>query len=357
MNLDQHLRNELKDMPHIRSQTDRDTLRRNVLAGMSEREQRRTSRSKWKWFLPTAFAGAFALFMFLVISPWLSDTVNESADQSGAELNMAMDGPTDSTQASQPEGGEQSVPPSDDDEASTESAGQNESNDAESNAEDSPVRVEEGESESTQESSQQDVPDPNVEASKLTIMDRADDRQIGYLDTVSLEVAIEGMKEKVPFKRYILQPLGLQILIPAPSGDEVWFAEPTLPDRDTVSILSEQEMMDGALSISPITINIREGETLAEVKEDLINTARETLAETGDELALREDTLSDGIWLSYPRTYQDEDGENYQYISHFYITEQDGNVIEFSVGYHEIISEGMGPRLSEVVFPRLKTIK
>lgn len=343
MNIDQTLRDKLKNMPHIEPQMSRETFRSQVLAEVERRE--RQPKKPRRFVLPTVFAAAVVVFMFMVMSPWMMQRVGDDTFEVGRS-------DSEFSTMSGVESGEESA--AIDAGSSTDEQG------------DSQIKNEKMESDTGQnetgdphQSSHESVSE-GVEESSETRVDISQALAVEAQGQVTREIAIEGFQEQVAFDRYILQPYGLQILIPVMPGGEKWFNEPQIDEgasRSVVFASNVETLENGELLLSSITVTANDDKSPAEVKEEQIATEEENAKEIGYPVDLTEEKLLNGERLIFFRPLQNADGKEYGYVREAFITEQNGRTFVFHIGRNEETSDGWGPRLTEVVYPELKVIQ
>lgn len=352
MSLDQTLRNKLKNMPRIEPRTSRETFRRQVLAEVEKRE--RNPRKPRKLLLPAAFAGAVALFMFVILSPWIMQKASDNGIEIGrseSEFGTLSEKATDKS-TPEPEGKESAVPPADD---ADESQPQEDNGKASTNEGDPAQNAEAGEEPKTHD------PAPEGESGS------GDPSEFGIAMAPSIEpkgqvtreISLEGMQEKAVFDRYVFQPYGLQILIPVMSGGDKWFGEPQIDGGASQAVVfpsNSQTMENGELLLSSITVTAYGDKSPAEVKQDEIATEEEEAGKNGYTGKYREEILPNGERLMFDRTLQGKD-RTYTYIREVFITEQNGQTFAFHIGRNQVTNEGVGARLSEVVYPEFKVVE
>lgn len=342
MSMDEILREQLRNMPHIKPQTDRETLRQRVIAEVERRE--RHPRKRRKYVLPVAFTGAVALFMFFLMAPWImqqagNQTAHMGSEQSEPEMRT-MSG--DSTAENSPASPESDpISPAEDD------------RDAEEAAKDDIVSGQTEENKDTQQSDEEreTVQDRDSEQGKTHMLD------VQYTGSVEREIEIEGTEELVSFDRYIFRPYNLQILIPVRNDGEKFFDDPLI-DGEAAVFESKTEMMDdGKILYSSITVSAHPDQSPDEIIEEQIATEAENGKEIGYTPEHTKETLPDGERLIFKRTMQDQNGEDYVYYREVFVTEQEGQTFAFHIGRNELTSEGWGPRLIQVVYPELTIVK
>lgn len=345
MNDDKVLHEKLKNMPHIKPVMSRDAVRQHVLAEVEKRERQRQSRKPRRFLLPTAFAGAVAVFVFAILSPWIMQKVGNSGDDvgSGEQEFSTMSGQTSE---------EESVPDPDRETAAS-SFDRQES--TEGNSDTNPARGDEGKGEQQPEQPTSDNARDNSEVPMTTAQTVA----IEPKGQVSREIQIEGMREEALFDRYVLHPYKLQVLIPVMSNGEKWFAEPQIDEGVGQSVVFESNVETtegGELLISSVTVTVHDDQSVAAVKEAEFATERENAKELGYSVDSQEEQLPNGERVMFFRTLENGDGRPYTYVRETFISEQNNRVFTFHIGRNTRTNEGWDPRLTEVVYPEMKIV-
>lgn len=335
MSSDEILREKLKQMPHFTPHTDRETLRRQVLAEVEKRERR--VRKPRKVLLPTAFAAALAVFMFVVLSPWLSQKATDDGVQ--ISLMYSNSGNSGAEMSPVPEGS--NVPAADIEQDEALNPGDSAESENEENGSDVQPFEEQSPARGVRE------PQENGEIPALSV------RHIG---TVKRVVNIEGFRENTVFSNYIFEPYGLRILIPETNDGARWFDGPLIDGQSVVFESRLDTLENGQLQLSSITVTAHDDQTLEEVIEDEIATENENAKEIGYKAEPMKVRLANGERVIFTRALEDNDGREYTYYREVFVTEQDGSTFSFHIGRNAETSDGFSPRLEEVVYPEFKIV-